>query len=165
MDATYIIGLIAAIIAIYGILSQRQIARRTNTLEYIRSQEADTDVIKARNNFLNLAEKLNDIAETEHEQSKLIFPDLKFDDIQNIRMVLNEYELISIGIQNGVLDFKMYRDWNKKNIIDHWDISNKYIEVIRTNKNRKIYREFEKLKDWMDKRKLPWKLRYFRIFY
>src|SRR5689334_14792250 len=54
ITAVLLTGILAAIIALWGIYSQRAITRRQVTLEHIATLEADGDLIKARLKFAEL---------------------------------------------------------------------------------------------------------------
>jgi hypothetical protein len=107
------VGIWGALIAAWGVISNRAIARRKATLDLITSQERDGDIIKARTAFIALARKnggLASYAEIDRE------PD---EETQSIRTVLNEFELISIGIQRGIIDFELYKRWNRSGVIQY----------------------------------------------
>jgi len=41
-------------------------------------------------------------------------------DVQSIRLVLSDFELIAIGIQFGAFDYELIRRWNKSAILTYW---------------------------------------------
>lgn len=139
---TLIVGLVAATIAIVGIRTQRDIARKRATLDVILRSEADKDLIEARRRFTQLAHEPNGLlpaAAIENEGSA---------DTEAIKIVLNEFELIAIGIDCGILDEHLYREWFRTGLLRHWKHAHPFIEELRrrTN-NRLIYKEFEALKN------------------
>src|ERR1700737_2653134 len=95
VEAAFVTGGIAALIAIWGVLTQRQIARRRATLDHIARSEADGDIIAARRKFIELAKAPGGLAAWADEDKE------KTDETLKILLVLNEFELISIGIQRG----------------------------------------------------------------
>lgn len=156
--AALVLGaLLAAAIAIWGILSQRAIASRQNTLEFIRNSESDQVNVKAREIF-NLEankdglEKWAADSQASSEQTKAI------------RIVLNEHELIAIAIQRGILDDKTYRRYFKSGVIKTWEHARPYILARRTRTgNDALFHEFEELAKWyqggkrMPKRHFIWR--------
>jgi hypothetical protein len=75
---------------------------------------------------------------------------------QTIGEVLNQYELISIGIQFGILDYKLYRMLSRGVTIRFWNHGHPYIVSLRTRLNDKlIYHEFEEMIRWLKDEKMP----------
>src|SRR6185312_4651118 len=93
---------VAGIIAMWGIVSQRAITRRRTTLEFISRGDADKDIIQARQKFIELARSNGGLRAHAEEECE------KNEDTQKIKLVLNEFELVSIGIQRGVIDYELY---------------------------------------------------------
>lgn len=56
--ATLWVGLLAAIIAIWGVISQRAITRRQVTMELLTRSESDKDLIAARARYIALTEQM-----------------------------------------------------------------------------------------------------------
>lgn len=144
------VGICGAFIAAWGVISNRAIARRKATLDLITSQERDGDIIKARNVFIDLAKKnggLAPYAELDREADEAT---------QSIRTVLNEFELISIGIQRGILDFELYRRWHRSGVVKYWEYAAPFVHQLRqrTN-NRALFYEFEELARWMRDETMP----------
>ncbi len=52
---SFVIGLVGAIVAIWGIHTQPMIARRRATFDHIAKSEADADLIQAKRKFVELA--------------------------------------------------------------------------------------------------------------
>lgn len=136
------VGIVAATIAINGIGTQRDIARKRATLDVILKSEADKDLIEARRCFKRLA----------HDQNGLV-PFALFEkegsaETEAIRIVLNEFELIAIGIDRGILDEELYRQWYRTGVLLHWKHAHPFIEELRRRtENPLIYKSFEALKD------------------
>src|ERR1700748_567838 len=61
-SAIALTGIVGAIVAIWGIMSQRAIERQKATLEHISHQEADKDLIEARKEFIKLAKSEDGLA-------------------------------------------------------------------------------------------------------
>lgn len=143
------VGGVAAAVAVWGVVSQRIIHRRRTTLEFLTKAEADADILKARKKFIELAKQggLAAFAAADKEDS---------DETQAIRLVLNEFELISIGIQRGIIDFKIYRLWNTAGTIKFWSHAAPFVLELRNRlNNQNIYREFETLVGWLNAKHTP----------
>ena len=66
----FITGLLAAAVAIWGILSQRTIACRRATIDYLAKIEGDEDHINARREFIALAKAPGGLAPWADEDKK-----------------------------------------------------------------------------------------------
>ena len=90
-------GAIGAIpvVALWNTISQRMIGRRQSTFDYIIKRKTDAQLREAHNRFYELAKEPGGLgaSATADEQSA--------DDLQKIREVLDEYELVSNAIQFG----------------------------------------------------------------
>ena len=158
-EATVVIALIGAVIAFWGVITQRVLARRRATIDHISSLLNDHDYIRARLAFVTLAKSdkgLLPYAEKDPEVVPADAPNAA--DIQKahqkvnseIDLILNNYELIAIGIQRGILDYKIMRLYARAIIIQHWEAAAPYIARLRiARSNPGYYTEFETLKDWM----------------
>lgn len=140
VQAVFITALVAAVIAIWGIFSQRAIAARQTTIAYIRDGERDHDMIKARQTFQRLAREPDGLSRWGSEENKLS------EEARDIRLVLNDYELIAIGIERGILDDKTYRRWFRSAVLKDWRQAAPYILAVRTRVNNDaIFHEFEEM--------------------
>ena len=150
MDAQTTAVWIAAVIAVWGVVTQRVLARRRASVDHIFNILNDHDFIKARTKFLELAKSeagLLPYADKDH-------PDQ--DGAGAITLVLNNYELMAIGIQRGILDYKLIERYARAIIIGHWDVAGPYITQLRIVRNNpKYYTELETMKNWMAKTAKP----------
>ena len=143
-------AVIAAIVAAWGVFSQRAIARRTLTLNHMSQIDSDRDYINARKLFIKEAGRrggLSRWAAPGKEYSK---------ECQAIRLVLNEFELISIGIQFGVIDYEFYRRYYKGTVIKYWYAAAPFVYSVRHQIGSKaVYHEFEEMYRWFEDDRLP----------
>lgn len=143
-------ALIAGSIALWGVLSQRAIARRTLTLNHMRSLDSDKDMIAARKKFIELAGKpegLTPWADPGKESSE---------EVQAIRLVLNDFELIAVGIQFGTIDYEFYRRYNRSTVIKYWYAAAPFVYSVRKQiKSNVIYHEFEEMARWFEDNRPP----------
>src|SRR5262245_7867179 len=125
MEAVLLTGFIAAAIATSGVLSQRAITRRRATLDLIVKVESDHDHIEAHRSFVRLAKTMEGLAPwaaEDREESK---------ELHSIRRVLNNYELISIGIQRGILDYELFKRWHRTGTVRHWTHAHPFVAALR----------------------------------
>lgn len=143
--ATLFVGAVAAILAFWGVQTQRAIARRRATLDFILKSETDRDSIEAKRVFRNLARNggLDQWAREDNEKTA---------EAQHIKLVLNEFELVAIGIRQGIIGLRLYSMWFKSGTITAWRYSRPFIDLLRnrTNNNR-LYEQFEWLVKLLEK--------------
>lgn len=141
---------VAALVAIWGIYTQRVIAARRATLDLILKFETDADVIAARKRFIELVKSTDGLVAwvgADKEASE---------EVQMIRLVLNEYELIAIAIQRGILDFELYKRWFRSGVIRHWLHAKPFVDALRSRTtNPALFREFEAMAGWMERGEGP----------
>lgn len=157
-QAVLLAALAAAVFAMWGILSQRDISARQATIQFLRHSERDQAMIDARKKFQELAkspEGLTAYAAEENAQK---------DEAIAIRAVLNEYELIAIGIERGVFDDKTHRRWHRSAVVKNWRQAAPFVMALRNRTNNDaIFHEFEEMAKWyrdgkgMPHRRFFWK--------
>jgi len=70
---------------------------------------------------------------------------------QAIQLILNNYELMSISIQRGILDYGIIKRYARGTILKHWDAASPFISKLRSDSsNDLIYFEFETLRNWIN---------------
>lgn len=93
VEAILLTAAVASVLAAWGVITQRVVAKRLKTIEHLTQQEADKDMIEARRVF-------NVLSATGGSLSRYSTPsDLTADESNHVRLILNDYELIAIGIQ------------------------------------------------------------------
>lgn len=124
--------------------------RRSNTMQHIADCEADRDVLEAREKFIELSSRPGGLAiwaASENEASE---------ETAAIRLILNDFELVAVGIQHGIIDFEFYRRYCHGTIIRYWQKSAPFVHALRERVgSQTIYSEFETLHDWVNKNKKP----------
>ena len=145
---------------IWGVVTQRIIARRTTTVQHISNLLNDHDYIKARKQFIEIATSDTKLLPYAKEDCD------DHDGEAAIDLVLNNYELIAIGIQRGILDYKTVRRYARAIIIKHYDAAAPYIERLRAeSKNPQYYEEFQTMRNWMSDNKVKPKGRFLSLFF
>jgi hypothetical protein len=143
-------SLVAASVALWGFQFQRASARRRNTFEHIVRMEADQAFIDARRKFIELSKTATGLViwATEEKESSY--------EAQSIRLVLNQFEIVSIGIELGILDFETFKRWFHSTVIRFWAHAESYIKSLRARTNNPaLFHEFESLAQWMKDGKVP----------
>jgi hypothetical protein len=126
------------------------VARSRATLDVILQSEADGDLIAARKKFVELAKASGGLARWADEAQE------KSDETQTIRLVLNEFELVSIGIQRGIIDYELYKRWYRSGVIQHWKHAAPFVTALRARTgNDALYHEFEEMCRWMKDNQMP----------
>ena len=165
--ATYLVGFAAAAVALWGIVSQRAIARRQMTMELISRTESDQDLIDARNaSYLvglsahqpqknsdlhpNLDGKPDDEPKKLQQSGRFLSETAERDEAQKdlhaVRVVFNTLELFAIGIQFNIIDFDLLKRFAKSSIIRDWDRGAPLIfELRKTYSQPTMYHELEEL--------------------
>lgn len=175
--ATIWVGLIAALIAIWGIVSQRVIARRRATLDHLSSLEADDDVIAARNHFAKISTNpqalmalVNFVLGTAPRRSKNKEKYAKAlvraeKELNAVRTVLNVNEMIAVGLQMGILDLDFFKRYSRGQYIRDWDLSAPMIYALREKLDRDaLYHEFEQVVRWLKDNKMPTRRRWLSLW-
>lgn len=157
VSATLMMGFIAAsltiaatVIAIWGVYSQRWITRRQTTVQHLFSLKADASIqrnlatlIKASRNDQNLAAWADKDKIGEETTLAII-------------AVLNDYELLSTGIQNGIYDFEIVRQYDASTLKRVWKNALPFVAALRNRTNvPTLWKEFELLHCWIEGSKNP----------
>ena len=111
--------------ALLTIHNHRRVARTQLAFSTFSRTAWDEDFLKARNVFLSLRNDSNGLiewAKKEHESS---------DNVASIKAILNDYELISIGIESGILDEAFYFNLIRGALLEDWSAAKPFVEEIR----------------------------------
>lgn len=158
VDAVLITAAVAAGIAVWSVLSQRKIARQQLIMQHLERVELDKDMIKARQTFIECTKEdggLVKYAELGLEQDPKT---------QSIRLVLNDYERISIGIQQNIYDFDIAHRFAKTAIIKFYERAEPFIVKLRERtKTPSLYSDFERMAEGMRNNLPPSRLKRDRI--
>lgn len=150
VGAILITGLLAAFIAGWAVISQRIVVRRQSTIEHLSQKDADKDMIEAR-------ECYNVLSDPDGKLSTYTKPaDLTTEESNKIRLILNDYELIAVGIQFGIFDLKIVKQLIRGTAVRDWARTAPYIYKLRSEvDNPLIYYEFENLVQWLQDKPNP----------
>ena len=143
------VGFLAVLIAIWGVISSRAIARRQTTFAHITMVETDGSTQEAQQEFNRLARAGN--LEQYAAADKVGSPET-----QAILNILNGFEIISIGIQRGIIEPEFYKLWYKSQTLRTWRDAQPFIVALRLRVNStSIFHEFEELARWMNEDRIP----------
>lgn len=161
VEAIFVTAVVAALIAAWGIVTTRVVARRAATMEHIRRVASDRDMIDARTKFIELTEEdgglavYGSIKKLEHAEQ-----------LKAIRTVLNDYEQLAIGIQFGIYDLEILKRYSKSAIIRDWSHAAPFVYKIRGELNaHALYHEFEELARWLQDQRMPKRSNWTRLWF
>ena len=132
------VALVAALLGAVAVLCvgvgtwiyQTRISARRATLDFISTTEVNsTDWLRMRRTF-RLAVKENFLLE-------LVDPDSsRLEAATDVLAMLNHFELVAVGIENGGLDKKMYAAWYQTGYVKTWNQASSFVDKLRTNRNQ-----------------------------
>ncbi|WP_167591706.1 DUF4760 domain-containing protein [Jiella endophytica] len=135
----------ATVSAIIAWLIFRHTSRHNRTLQ---RQKATLDLIAARESdpgFSLAKTKFNEQRDNRGFDGFLAGKppsDLR----EHVRTIINDYELIAVGIEFDILDEDFYRDWFRTALLTDYVSLRPYIRDVRTfTKSDKIFERFERL--------------------
>lgn len=83
-----------------------------------------------------------------------------------IRLVLNDFELASLAIQRGAMDFTIYKRFARPIVINYWKKTLPFIARVReVEDNDLLFHEFETLYRWMNEKRKPSRIRWFGLWF
>ncbi len=107
-------------------------------------------MLAAQKLFIKLASKdggLAKWADLKKESSK---------EAEAIRLVLNDFELISTSIQLGIMDYELYRKFCHGTVIKYWTKGAPFVHALRQRTgSTTVFCEFEALYTWVKDKKKP----------
>lgn len=149
------IALVAGIIAVLGIQTQRQIARRRAAFDMFLKTEADEKMVDAYDNFhkgLAVLKQCESIVEFRESHRKEYFL---------VRNYLNVHELVAVGIKGKVLDPTIcYEYWSEVLINNCRDAKPVLDFVLQRDSSATTYRDLEALRaEWIKRKEREKKAR------
>lgn len=153
-------GILAFLVAAWGVVSQRRVTRRQVTLEHLAGLENDEDFIKAKTQFLHLSQEPGGLAPWAEEAKE------STEETQSIRLVLNNMELIAIGIQTGIIDYTLYRRFQRTTALRLWKLGAPFVHALRSRLNSdSLYHEYEEMARWLRDHQMPRRRRFLADFW
>jgi len=136
---------LAATIAIWGVVNQWAISRRQLTIQFIRDLETDKEYAEALALFNAAANSGNikSYALSPPKSPKVYKEWVKTE--AAIALILNQQEIIAIGVGNSILDYRLLCAWFRTSYIKRYDRAKPYIDEIRTQTSTvTLFVEFER---------------------
>ncbi len=130
-----VISILASITtSLYVFLKQHKRQRQVTTLEYLHTLLSDEKLLHANNHFINNTSlKDYDNSSAECKQKKI-----------EIRLVLNYFEQLSMGVKLGLYDIKIVKESRRSQIISVFSHSESYISHIRKSlDNPNLFKNLE----------------------
>lgn len=162
---TFIIG-ISAIVAVFTIVSARSVSREKATLEIILADNKDRDLIESHSDlllFLKSPKKFykeyndkNDLPQSEDvdiidlpailKKDKDALTPAQENIMRKMLTVLSRHEFYAIGINNGLLDERLFKRMSCSNFIQLWEQVSPAVNQMRTQNNKDtLFKDFELL--------------------
>ena len=142
---TAVVAIVAGIIAIASIHTQRDIARKRASLDLFLKTSTDATVTQMAKGYAEVFKKFNDpkrppgpvMAEPEDQSAIILY--------------LGIFELIAVGIHNGVLDERVCFEFWGDPVIEKYKESRGFIEGFRkAHDSRFLFIDFEDLSKWWE---------------
>lgn len=164
-EAIFVTAAFATAVAIWGIVTTRVVARRAATLEHFRRIASDKDMIEARKTFIEATVEPAGLAP--YACASALNPaNANADKIDKIRTVLNDYEMLAVGVQFGAFDLSIIERYYRSTIVRDWGHSAPFIYKLRADlKNDSLYHEFEQLTRWLQGSQMPSRNRWLRLWF
>lgn len=135
-------------VALISLAFQRDLARKQSTIALLNRNVWDEDCIKAVRTFIQLGthegedgrgrpEGLEYWTNPRHRGSE---------QSRAIAAVLNDYEMMALGIRRGIIDEDFFKSFARSAVISHWNIAASFIEELRRQRgNERLFLEFQGL--------------------
>jgi hypothetical protein len=140
--------ILSAIAAVYVIYLNGKRERRRTTIDLVIATEQDK-VYKEK--YASISKLIiNDVCLVDYAR----FIDIEHEKLNNIRYVLNRLEFIASGIRNKAFDEKIYKEYNRTNLLKIWKAVAPLVAEIRRRKGVfTYYQEIEWLSNkWENKK-------------
>lgn len=137
------IALLAVTMSFFTIRAGRHNAKATVTFQHIARTQIDGDMIKARQ-IMRDAEKKGNLAQYATDQTGEV--------AQAVNLILNDMEIVSIGIQRGIIDCALFRAWCESATVSKWTHWEPYVVAMRRElEGPRIFMELQKMATAWDK--------------
>jgi len=126
-------------------------------MDHMAMADMDKDMIDARAVFIRLATEPGGLAKWAEQDQEASAENA------SIRLILNDFELVSTAIQFGIADYAFYHKYNHGTVKRYWTHAAPYIHALRARTgSQTVYEEFEQLHNWVGggkrpRRKILWK--------
>lgn len=160
VEAILLTALVAAALALWGVITQRVVSRRSATLDYLWEIDSDRDILEARETFIRVTKEDGGIARYASRDKR------GSDETDAIRLILNTHERVAIGIQFGILDSEFMKRHSRGTILQDWALAAPFVYAIRAEvDNPAIYHEFEELARAYSANNMPRRSYWWRLWF
>lgn len=145
---------VAIVIGVYNSSWSTRAGRTKATFDVLNQRQWDKDYIKARKLFIKArnqsANGVLEAAKADTSRSPGEGGDGEITVGQAIRLVMNDYELLFIAIEENVLDDKILEKLQKSTIVNDYERTKSYVEWVRSAVgNQDLYKVFQRnAKKW-----------------
>jgi hypothetical protein len=115
--------------------SSKEVGRHSATLHLLVNMQTNSHWVQNRQKFIGLRSGEDGLKKYALKATE---------DSLTIRAALNQYELIAVGIDAGILDEEMYRKFYRGTLLKDWRASGEFIHEER-KENARYWIELEKL--------------------
>lgn len=145
--AIYISALSAGLFSVGSMYTSRKTVRERETINLVNDTSWDADFIVARDKFAELRDSHNGLVNCSNDTTS--------DDYKKVIQFLNYYELVAIGVRNGILSEAVFKKFFLSRYVKDWQAAKAFVEAVRTNSdNPRLYVQYEWLaKKWTRKAK------------
>ena len=121
-------------------------ARMRATLDVLAKTQWDQDYIKNRDDFIFLRDSEVPMATWAEKISNPALEKDRFVKRQSIIRALNDYELIALGINEGILDEDTYKLWFRQTLLADWAKSKDFVDrLIEVENKSNLYSQLRLL--------------------
>lgn len=141
---------VAIVLSIFAVRHERQTARSRLAFESLTKKNWDKDYLETRMHFIKLCGE-DDMSLAKYIEQQ---PDYAGLDMSVVRAVLNDYEIIAIGVRQGILDEEYLYRYMRGMALRDWNRCIAFVSALRVRAgNQLIYVEFEGLAtQWQNNR-------------
>lgn len=135
-------ALSAGLFALVAVWMNRRTTKERETIVLINNFMWDEDFLKAKKIFIRVRDTNAGLESCTQD------PDSE--EARAVSQIMNHYELLSVGINTGILSSKVYARFYKTRFVKDWLEAEAYVHSKRrVEGNQKIFVDFEKLaKKW-----------------
>ncbi len=113
-------------------------------MDHLATTNIDKDMIDARTKFIRLATSPGGLAPYAAADKE------PTEEVAAIRLVLNDFEFVSVSVQFGIMDYKFYHRAAHGTVKRYWTHAAPFIYVLRERiGSPTVYYEFEQLNQWV----------------
>jgi len=146
------VALAAAVIAVWGVYSQRVLTRRQTTIQHLATLAADSTVQDTIQKFIELSRGNQNLARWADEEN------IGKPETLAIIAVLNDYELIAVGVQQGIYEYELVKCYSRSTIIRFWTAAHPFVVALRNRTGvPTIFCQFERLHGWVSGSQSPFR--------